>query len=616
VSLSWVAGTVAAYVSSTTQNVTTPAGIEDNDGVFALVFTRSTATPPAGWTLVTSGTASGGGPTQTLHIYRKDTVVAADSSTSYTWTQASSGRMGVAYAVVRATGGLVVVVQSSVATLNYAYVLGINAPVLTATAGSGELFIIAANTTVLFNSFTPTAPTGATLFTGNGTDDRLGGAYQVRSAGQSNSAYFNTNNSGDESGQIAITMRLRDGRTLTGWTDAGLILDDTGINGVLAEGVAVAPTVIGGNRTTAMASAPTDIQFSLDTQQALFARRAFDSMSAAVGAADVIAPAVYSYAVLQESTAIAHPLVVQSTYRRSLGEALQLLEQSASARHSTLMDSLGVSSPLVAVRTAQVLESLGLASLLITQARIGHTLATTIGLSAQVLRFFGLVGVEGVGVTSPLSGIPRYGRSATESIGVAASLTPALVLRAIAPEGLDITGSLALAWLANPVLHDGIVLDGAFLSPNEALVTWAMNTRNAAVSEYTQYSYTSFARRGTRYLGTSDTGLYVLDGDTDAGSPIIAHLRSGLLQMNGSKFAGFKAVYLGMHGTGETLFRVVAGSGETYTYRVVIQNMQSTKVRMGKGLRARYFAFELESLGPDFDLDTVEFIPLTAQRRV
>lgn len=614
-SLSWVAGTVAAYVSSTTQAVTTPAGIIDDDAVFALVFTRSTCTPPAGWTLVTSGTASGGGPTQTLHIYRKDTVVAANSSTSYTWTQASSARMGVAYAVVRSTGGLVVISQSAVATLDYAYVYGIDAPVLTATAGSGELFLIAANTTVLFNSFTPTAPSGATLFTGNGTDDRLGGAYQARSAGQSNSAYFNTNNSGDESGQIAITMRLRDGRVLTGWTDAGLILDDTGINGVLTEGIAVTNPALGARRTETISSSPTTISFA-GADQALFTRRAFSAVGETSGMSDASTIATYAYAIVRSDATFSDPMVVQCQYNPTLSEALQLLERVARSQHSTMAEAFGVVPALVAVRTAQLLESLGLAAPLLVQSRMYHTLTSTLALTPTLLQFFGLTGVDGVGITDPLVGAPRYGRTGTDTIGVSAALSRALVIRVIAPEGFDITAGLALSWVANPVLQDGVLLDGAFLSPNEALVTWAMNTRNAAVSEYTQYSYTSFARRGTRYLGTSDTGLYVLDGDTDAGQPIIAHLRSGLLQMNGSKFAGFKAVYLGMHGTGETLFRVVAGTGETYTYRVVIQNMQSTKVRMGKGLRARYFAFELESLGPDFDLDTVEFIPLTAQRRV
>ena len=37
---------------------------------------------------------------------------------------------------------------------------------------------------------------------------------------------------------------------------------------------------------------------------------------------------------------------------------------------------------------------------------------------------------------------------------------------------------------------------------------------------------------------------------------------------------------------------------------------------IGKGLSARYFAFELTTPGQDFDLDSVEFIPMMRDRRV
>jgi hypothetical protein len=49
---------------------------------------------------------------------------------------------------------------------------------------------------------------------------------------------------------------------------------------------------------------------------------------------------------------------------------------------------------------------------------------------------------------------------------------------------------------------------------------------------------------------------------------------------------------------------------------VSTRSMRSTKVHMGKGQRARYFSFELISTGGDFDLDTLEFVPIVVQRRV
>jgi hypothetical protein len=44
--------------------------------------------------------------------------------------------------------------------------------------------------------------------------------------------------------------------------------------------------------------------------------------------------------------------------------------------------------------------------------------------------------------------------------------------------------------------------------------------------------------------------------------------------------------------------------------------MITTRVQVGKGLRARYYAFELETVdGQDFDLESIEFVPLVVQRR-
>ena len=77
------------------------------------------------------------------------------------------------------------------------------------------------------------------------------------------------------------------------------------------------------------------------------------------------------------------------------------------------------------------------------------------------------------------------------------------------------------------------------------------------------------------------------------------------------------AAYLGMRGEGEAILRLLTGDGRRYDYLVKTQNMRTTKVNMGKGLRARYFAFELEIIdGHDFDLDAIEFVPIVTQRRV
>ena len=200
-SVSYVAATGANYVTSgTTINTpSTPAGVATGDGLFAIVFARSTLTPPAGWTLVESQLNSGSGFTQTLYIYRRDSAGSGDSSTAFTWTQSASGRLGLAYVLARSTTGALTVAQSStlapVGTVSGG-IVNIACPTLTATT-AGELFVLAASSIYVAANpdlTTLTAPPGATLRTTAAVDqNRMAVATQALDNSQSNSTPFTLN---------------------------------------------------------------------------------------------------------------------------------------------------------------------------------------------------------------------------------------------------------------------------------------------------------------------------------------------------------------------------------------------------------------------------------------
>jgi len=58
------------------------------------------------------------------------------------------------------------------------------------------------------------------------------------------------------------------------------------------------------------------------------------------------------------------------------------------------------------------------------------------------------------------------------------------------------------------------------------------------------------------------------------------------------------------------------GDGRQYTYAVQPRYMETARVNMGKGLRARYFSWTLTTVSVDYDLHSIEFVPLVAQRRI
>jgi len=217
--VTFVAATDVSYFNSTTSaSGTSPSGIQNGDGLFAILYGRSTVTAPAGWSLVASKAKTNpeNGNVQTVYIYRKDAVTSSDSSVLFTWTQASLGRMGIAFVVVRSSSGSIVVAQTGTADNEYststAYPHDVTVATLTATTG-GELFLIAA-TVIAASSGAGTnvwqAGSGATLRTSASVpENRLAVATQSRNAGEANATPMSFNaGSPTTNYYAAITVRL------------------------------------------------------------------------------------------------------------------------------------------------------------------------------------------------------------------------------------------------------------------------------------------------------------------------------------------------------------------------------------------------------------------------
>ena len=340
------------------------------------------------------------------------------------------------------------------------------------------------------------------------------------------------------------------------------------------------------------------------------------TMAQTVAATDAATYAFHPGALINEVVALADAQPQKWNFPKTISESTRLAEALVVAFPVTLVDTPTLASAASVVRAVLVLERLRLIDPATTVGDFYVQLVDTLIAEDALRRFLGGAVVDTVGIAGTTSYAPILGKVLTDSVGVADTLTKKLIVRVTAPDGVNLDDDTTPHWIFKPVLTDGVEIAIGFLQPNGAFTTWAINTRTGAVTEYQNFEFNSFAQFGHKYLGTSSAGLYELNGDDDDGTDIIAHIKSGYMQLGGSKYSSFKAAYLGIRGNGDIILKLDTGDGNTYTYQTVIQDMQSTKVRLGKGLRARYFSFELISTGPDFDLDTIEFIPLVAQRRV
>jgi hypothetical protein len=147
-----------------------------------------------------------------------------------------------------------------------------------------------------------------------------------------------------------------------------------------------------------------------------------------------------------------------------------------------------------------------------------------------------------------------------------------------------------------------------------------MHTETLALSTYTNFSFNSMGRFNGAYLAASDDGLFVLDGSDDAGTPIDAYARLNESDLGTSHLKLVDRMYVGYRTSGGNLGLRVRADGVVRDYRLVRSgnpNLHGAHVRLGMGVRARYFQFEVRNQsGADFDFNMMELKPTVLKRRV
>lgn len=327
-------------------------------------------------------------------------------------------------------------------------------------------------------------------------------------------------------------------------------------------------------------------------------------------------PGVLSVKIVRETVRVEDAMNAPGTYRITTGALARFSAFMTAGRPVALADSATVGEELKSDRVLRVIERMGIASSLAVALHGNIAVAETARMLASLGQFVGADLSDIIGAVD--IAVARGAATATVSdqVEVSGAPTEKLLIRADLTEGADFEASDVLRMIYAPEVSETLELSLGYVAPDGSITTWAMNTRTGAVTEFANYAFNSFATFGTTVYGATSDGLYELSGDTDAASPIVARLRSGYLQFGGTQLSRLKEAYIAARGGGDYVLKILTGDGEEYVYSVNSRSMRSTKVHMGKGQRARYFAFELESSGQDFDLDTLEFVPIVVQRRV
>lgn len=382
------------------------------------------------------------------------------------------------------------------------------------------------------------------------------------------------------------------------------IFDDT-----LSDGVTVLPVVID---LLSQRGAVSDTFAVEDTHIALM------SELATVVEAVLVTPELIPYenVRIREQLQLTDTLAPSALFGQLMSESARIAERLRAGLTASIEDQATIEATIAMAHGWAVAEELGLTDTLSALATYGATVAESVRLQAVLARFLGGDLAETVQIAPTVVANSRLSQSVIESAELSETLTPKLLFHVAVDETLSFDDTELLQLIYSGHLQDGVAIEAMHLDPAGGVVTWCVNTRMGFVTQYKDYDFNSFAVIDGKYVGATSQGLYELHGDTDDGAQVIAGITGGILQMNSSKLHGLKGVYLGIRGTGEFFLKLTSGDGKEYVYRVTARDMETTKVNIGKGLRHRYLSYGLENVGQDFELESVEFVPMRAYRRV
>jgi hypothetical protein len=343
-------------------------------------------------------------------------------------------------------------------------------------------------------------------------------------------------------------------------------------------------------------------------------------LSDSVSLSAVATLAYQAGAVLGETIQLASGPTVQMVYVPSVMEGLRFHALMSRAFPAAVSEGIVLSTQANLRILTSIFDGLLIGDTTSAGAIYQRTLTSQALLMSSIAQSLGGFLTEHLTMDDTFGQLWRFPRTLMDTVDISAAQTGWLVICMHLHDWTTFTDVDALqAIYRGDPLFDNIQITGACIEPSGGVTSWAINTRTGAVTEYQNFAFNSMTKMGNHYLGANDDGLWQLDGPLDGTEAIPTRARSGFASLGGSKFTSYKAAYLGLRisDQGRNFFlKLITGDGKEYVYAVRPQDMKTTKVNLGKGLRARYFAWEIETVGQDFSLDSLEFVPIISQRRI
>lgn len=308
---------------------------------------------------------------------------------------------------------------------------------------------------------------------------------------------------------------------------------------------------------------------------------------------------------------------------QSLAESFSLEDLPEMSFGASITEPLVVVSSLIDTpqKVAAILDQIILTSSNIPNGNVSAVIASTLVVTDLLLRNMGGDITEQLIMASDYDELVRRYEEIVDNMLATSTDTPIARLYVSQEETLDTasTTDTSGSKLVSDIL-DELFLGGLIVLPDGT--AWVINTETKGLSEYTNFEFNSMTEINGKFYGANSSGIYELAGDDDDGTDIRAIIRTGLSDFGISRKKRVSDVYIGHTSTGQLVLKVIYNQDNEKReawYRVSEKPdaHDTTRFKVGKGAKARYWGFELANEdGADFNLDQIELYVLPLNRRL
>ena len=234
-----------------------------------------------------------------------------------------------------------------------------------------------------------------------------------------------------------------------------------------------------------------------------------------------------------------------------------------------------------------------------------------------------------------------YHYTMTESVAFSSAASPTRLAQATTSQGImvadsfaskgylsgSITNDIAVSdtakgnLKANAAIAETVALNVAELlsgSLDDLITTWVANLATSAHSRYSQYGFNSFAFFDGHYYGCKSDGIYELSGALDGTAPIPWTVTFAETDFGSTMLKRVANVIVGAKSSGPLALKVVHDPAHIYAYPVTPSGLdaRASRVKIGKGLKSRYWQFELASDVERVELEAIDYQPEVMSRHI